>query len=101
MNCVRSNNLSLKYQRFIPSGCKGIGSRKLEFMAKTQFLFMFFLTGFLLVVFDDYWSLIGPIYQIGPMRDKIKAWFELGAALLFKKLKYYLLLATCYLTYRE
>ena len=25
MNCVRSKNLSLKYQRFTPSDCKDIG----------------------------------------------------------------------------
>ena len=29
MNVVRSNNISLKYQRFIPSGCRDIGIRKL------------------------------------------------------------------------
>ena len=34
MNSVRSNNLSLKYQRFIPSGCKDIANRKFEFVAK-------------------------------------------------------------------
>ena len=38
MNYVRSNNLSLKYQRCWPSGCKDIGIRKFEFVAKTQFL---------------------------------------------------------------
>ena len=30
MNSVRSNNLSLKYQRFTPQGCKDIGIRKFE-----------------------------------------------------------------------
>ena len=35
----RSSNLSLKYQRFKQSGCKDIGIRKFEFMAKTQFLY--------------------------------------------------------------
>ena len=29
INSVRSKNLSLKYQRFRPSGCKDIGIRKL------------------------------------------------------------------------
>ena len=38
MNSVRSNNLSLKYQRLETSGCKDIGMRKFEFVAKTQFL---------------------------------------------------------------
>ena len=36
MISVRSNNLSSKYQRFTPSGCKEI--RSFEFVAKTQFL---------------------------------------------------------------
>ena len=38
MNSVRSNSLSLKYPLFAPSGCKDIGVRKGEFVAKTQFL---------------------------------------------------------------
>ena len=38
MNYVRSNNLSLKYQRFTPSGCTDIGIRIFEFATKTQFL---------------------------------------------------------------
>ena len=38
MNSVRLNNLSLKNQRFTPSGWKTIGIRKFEFVAKTQFL---------------------------------------------------------------
>ena len=37
MNHVRPNNLSLKYHRFAPSGCKDIQIRKFEFVAKTQF----------------------------------------------------------------
>ena len=37
-NSVRSNNLSLKYQRFIPTGCRDIEIRKFEVVAKTQFL---------------------------------------------------------------
>ena len=38
MNFVRSNNLSLKYQKLTPLGCKDIGIIKFEFVAKTQFL---------------------------------------------------------------
>ena len=38
MNYIRLNNLSLKYQRFTPSGCRDIDIRKFEFVAKTQFL---------------------------------------------------------------
>ena len=33
-----ANSLSWKYQRFKQSGCKDIGIRKFEFVAKTQFL---------------------------------------------------------------
>ena len=40
MNSVRWKNLSLKYQRFAPSGGKNIGIRKSEFVTKTQFLYM-------------------------------------------------------------
>ena len=39
LNSVRSNNVSLKYQRPTPSGCKDIGIRIFEFVAKTQFLY--------------------------------------------------------------
>ena len=35
---VRSNNPSLKYQRFTSSGCRTVGIRKFEFLAKPQFL---------------------------------------------------------------
>ena len=38
MKCVRSNEISLKYQRFTSSGCKDIEIRTLEFVPKTQFL---------------------------------------------------------------
>ena len=38
MNSVGSNNLSLKCQRFTPTGCKDIGIKKFEFVAETQFL---------------------------------------------------------------
>ena len=39
MNAIRSNNVSLKYQRFTSSGYKVIGFTKIEFVAKSQFLF--------------------------------------------------------------
>ena len=39
MNAVRSNNVSLKYQRFTSSGYKVIGFTKIEFVAKSQFLY--------------------------------------------------------------
>ena len=42
MNSVRSNNISLKYQRDTTLGSKDIGIRKSEFVAKTQFLFSIF-----------------------------------------------------------
>ena len=38
INSVRPNNPSLKYQRFIPTGCRDIEIRKFEVVAKTQFL---------------------------------------------------------------
>ena len=38
MNFVRSNNLSLKYQRFTPSGSKDKGIVKIELVLKIQFL---------------------------------------------------------------
>ena len=34
MNAVRLNNVSLKYQRFISSGCKDIGITKIEFVQR-------------------------------------------------------------------
>ena len=37
-NSVGSTNLSLKYQRSTLLGCTDIGIRKLDFVAKTQFL---------------------------------------------------------------
>ena len=41
MYSVISNNLSLKYQRVTPSGCKDIGIRTYKFVTKTQFLYLF------------------------------------------------------------
>ena len=38
MKSVRSNSLSMKYQKFTPSDCKDIEIRKFEFVAKTQLL---------------------------------------------------------------
>ena len=40
MNYVRSNGSSLKYQRFASSGCKDIGMRKFEFVAKKTSIFL-------------------------------------------------------------
>ena len=40
MNSVRSNNLSLKYQKSIPSGCKDMWIKKLEFVAKAYTYFL-------------------------------------------------------------
>ena len=39
INSVRSINLSLKYQRFTPSGCKDIRIGKFVCVAKTQLLY--------------------------------------------------------------
>ena len=41
MNYVRSNSQSLKYQRFTPSYYTDIGVRKVEFVAKSHFLWPF------------------------------------------------------------
>ena len=41
MNSVRSNILSLKYQRFVTSGFKDIEVWIFEFVAKTQFLYIY------------------------------------------------------------
>ena len=38
MNSGRLFKLSLKYQRFIPQGCKDLVIGKFEFVGKTQFL---------------------------------------------------------------
>ena len=38
MTSVRSNNISLKFQRVTTLGSKDIGIRKTEFVARTQFL---------------------------------------------------------------
>ena len=37
MNLVKINSLSLKHERFSPTGCKDTGNRTFEFVAKTQF----------------------------------------------------------------
>ena len=42
INSGRPNSLSLKYQRFTPSGCKDIGIRKFKFVAN-QFLYKLLL----------------------------------------------------------
>ena len=38
INSIGSNNQSLKNQKLTPLGCKDIGIRKFEFVAKTPFL---------------------------------------------------------------
>ena len=38
---IDESSLSLKYQRETPSGCKDIGIRKFECVAKTQFFWIF------------------------------------------------------------
>ena len=40
MNSGRSNNLSLKHQRFTPSALKDIEIGKFESVVKTQFLYV-------------------------------------------------------------
>ena len=37
MNSVGSNRLTLKYQRFTPSGCNDLGFRKFEIVSKIPF----------------------------------------------------------------
>ena len=49
INSFKSNNLSLKYQRFAPSGCKDIGIRRFEFVAKTQVLNFYIIQKFCLI----------------------------------------------------
>ena len=39
LNFVRTKSLSLKYQRFMPLGCKDLWIRKLKFVRKTLFPF--------------------------------------------------------------
>ena len=43
MNSVRANSLSLKCQSFTPSGYKDIGIRTFEFVAKSEFLYAYFV----------------------------------------------------------
>ena len=40
INKVKSNNQKLEYHRFTSSGCKDLGIRKLEIVAKTQLSFL-------------------------------------------------------------
>ncbi len=51
MNSVRSNNQSMKYQVFTPSGLQDIGIIKFEFVAKTQFL----SNGDISLIFNQYY----------------------------------------------
>ena len=43
INSVRSNNLSLKYQRFTPRGCKDKGNGIFKFVAKDSNPFYFLI----------------------------------------------------------
>ena len=53
MISVRLNNQSLKYQRFVLSGCKDKGIRKFQFVGKTQILCLNFalIVGFPFLMF--------------------------------------------------
>ena len=45
MNSVRPNNLSLKYQRFVPSGCKDIELENLSLCQSVKIMgYIFYLT---------------------------------------------------------
>ena len=66
MNSVRLNNLTLKYQRFLPSGCNDIRFRKVEFVAKTQFLYTKKFSLIILNCKENY------IYYIKVIYDQIK-----------------------------
>ena len=41
ISCVRSTSLRLKYQTLTPSGFKEIGNFKMEFLAKTQSIYIY------------------------------------------------------------
>ena len=53
MNSFKLNNQSLKYQRFVLSGCKDKGIRKFQFVGKTQILCLNFalIVGFPFLMF--------------------------------------------------
>ena len=74
MNSVRRKNLSLKYQRFTPSGEKNIDIKKSEFVTKTQFLWRINRGGStlqLLVQTGQYeWMHIHYILHVVPARIK-------------------------------
>ena len=53
MNSVRSNSISVKYQRFTLSSCEDIDIRKFDFVVKTQFLSVISIFHlFVRVIFD-------------------------------------------------
>ena len=80
MTSVNSNNPNLKYQRFTSSGCRDIGIRKLEFVAKTQFLSLniYFLQFIILRIFIN---MINHLYSMGyettkyVLSQRVKAYF--------------------------
>ena len=77
MNTVRSNNLSLKYQRFSSSGWNDIGIRKFDFVAKSQFLCNLLIlkidinkyVDILSVISGMYLQLISPVFFISIQSD--------------------------------
>ena len=88
MNSVWSNNISLKYLRFTSQGCKNIGIRKIEFVAKTQIhikkiwtftpdkralhlhVFLLFITVGCLIMYNFIKSLINKVCVMMRIRDK-------------------------------
>ena len=54
MNSVRSNKLSLKYQRFTSSGCKDIGTIKSEFVGKAYCRFQCKIYFYVYIKYNDY-----------------------------------------------
>ena len=63
MNSVRSNSLSLKYQGFPPLGWQDIRIRKFEFVAKTQFRYVYSDIHFFAVLKMGYVFLILQTFQ--------------------------------------
>ena len=69
MSSVKSNILSLKYQRFKTSGTKDIGVRIFEFVAKTQLLsnmndFKIIFQPFKKMIFDNKYSDLKQPYML-------------------------------------
>ena len=58
MNSVRSNTISLKYQIFTTLGSKDIEIINSDFVAKTQFLYLFRNSRFKQIIFSKYVGII-------------------------------------------